>query len=117
MAKILVVEDSSFQRNSIVKSLEDMGFDVVGVEDGTIALEELVNKSYDLVITDLTMPDIDGLTLLGKLQNDFGHIPTLVITSREGSERECYDKGAREVIKKPYNKEDLQRIIGSILDR
>ena len=115
MTRILVVEDSSFQRNSIVKSLEDMGHEVKGVEDGEFALKELSNRSYDLLITDLTMPNVDGIELLSSLQNSGHSVPTLVVTSREGSEKECFERGAREVIRKPYNKEDLERIIGSIL--
>ena len=90
MAKVLVVEDSPVMRGligSLVDEIEDI--EAVEVENGLEALRVLPKESFDLIITDINMPNINGLELLSFIRNNPQHVntPVLVVTT-EGAERD-----------------------------
>ena len=123
MTRILIVEDSSTMRAMLVAALEDLGSPVkiTEVESGFEALRRLPRETYDLILTDINMPDINGLELVAfvKKNEAYSSIP-LVIVSTEGSERDR-DKGlalgADAYLVKPFDPEDLRRIAQDLLDR
>jgi two-component system chemotaxis response regulator CheY len=121
--RILIVEDSPTMRALLVSALEALGrpVKITEVASGFEALRELPRVAYDLILTDINMPDINGLELVSFVKSNpaFRAIP-LVIVSTEGSERDR-DKGlglgADAYLVKPFAPETLQQIAHDLLDR
>jgi len=123
VTRILIVEDSPTMRAMLVSALEELGSPVkiTEAESGFEALRLLPRQSYDLILTDINMPDINGLELVAfvKKNDAYRSIPLLIV-STEGSDRDR-DKGlalgADAYLVKPFDPEDLRRIARDLLDR
>jgi two-component system chemotaxis response regulator CheY len=110
-------------RSLLVSALEDLegALKISEVESGFEALRQLPRESYDLILTDINMPDINGLELVSfvKSNSAYRSIP-LIIVSTEGSERDR-DKGmslgADAYLVKPFDPEDLRQIARRLLSR
>lgn len=121
MQRILIVEDSATMRSLMASSLEDleMPVKIVEAESGFEALRFLPREDFDLVVTDINMPDINGLELVSFIKNNdkYSSIP-LVIVSTEGSDRDR-DKGlglgADAYLAKPFDPETLRQVVGDLL--
>ena len=85
MPKILLAEDSPTQAVEIRMLLEEGGHEVVHVANGALAVDALEHQPIELVVTDLEMPEMNGLELVEKMSLDFDHVPAILITAR-GSE-------------------------------
>ena len=114
MARILVVEDALEVRESIKGSLEDAGFAVDEAPDGVVALEIQERQPCDLVITDLWMPNMDGLDLMKRIRAINPKLPVIAISG--GAPRRApidYSValadtfGADRVLHKPFDNDDL----------
>ena len=123
MAKnVLVVEDSSTMRSLIVSTVEVIeDVDVTETSSGFEALKILPHKNFDLILTDINMPDINGLELVKfvKTNSEYKKIPLFII-STEGSDRDRergLDLGADEYVIKPFKPEQLQKLIVKYLER
>lgn len=121
MKRILIVEDSATMRSLIAASLEELVVPVKIVEakSGFEALRLLPRESFDLVVTDITMPDINGLELASFMKSSERHasIP-LVIVSTEGAERDVEKGlgiGADAYLVKPFDPEALRQIVLDLL--
>lgn len=118
--KILITEDSPTMRSLIVSTIQAMGdFDIIEAANGFEALRELPRNKVDLVITDINMPDINGLELVSFIKtNDQYKQTPLFIISTEGSERDR-DKGmklgADAYLVKPFSPPELQDLIKRFL--
>ncbi len=120
-ANILVVDDSPTMRQFIVFALQrlpNLQIDEAG--DGIAALKQLSSKKYDLLLTDINMPMMDGLKLVGLVRNDsvYAKLPIIVITT-EGAAmtRERAMKiGADEYITKPLQTARLVEVVRRLLD-
>jgi CheY-like chemotaxis protein len=102
MAKVLLVEDSPTQSVEIRLLLEDASHEVLHAGNGLAALELLGQQSIELVVTDLEMPEMNGLELVEAMRMDYGHIPAVLVTGR-GSEElasEALQKGAAGYVPK-----------------
>ena len=123
MQRILIVEDSPTMRALLVSALEDLEgpLKISEVESGFEALRQLPRESYDLILTDINMPDINGLELVSFVKSNeaYRSIP-LIIVSTEGSERDR-DKGmslgAEAYLAKPFDPGDLRQIARDLLSR
>ena len=123
MQRILIVEDSPTMRALLVSALEDLEGSpkISEVESGFEALRQLPRGSYDLILTDINMPDINGLELVSfvKTNDAYRSIP-LIIVSTEGSDRDR-DKGmnlgADAYVVKPFDPEDLRQLARDLLSR
>jgi len=121
LQRILIVEDSATMRSLLASSLEDLDrpVKIVEAESGFEALRFLPRESFDLVVTDINMPDINGLELVSFIKNNPRHasIP-LVIVSTEGSDRDR-DKGlqlgADAYLVKPFDPELLRQVVMDLL--
>ncbi len=116
MFKLLIVEDSTTVRSLIMSTLEDAGdFEFVETASGFEALKMLTREKFDLIITDINMPDINGLELIGFIKKiDYEKDIPLVIISTEGSEQDIKKGlalGADEYIVKPFEPEQLQKSV------
>ena len=116
-SKILVVEDSPTTRAMIISAIEEVagGLEIFESKNGFEALKLLPQHSFDLIITDINMPDINGLELVSfvKRNQAYRHIPLIIITT-EGSERDRekgISLGANEYLVKPFNPEMLQNVV------
>jgi len=121
--RILIVEDSPTMRSLLTSSLEELEgvVKITEASSGFEALRELPRGSYDLVVTDINMPDINGLELVSFVKNNEGYrgIP-LVIVSTEGSERDRekgLSLGADAYLVKPFEPEDLRETVRDLLQR
>ena len=123
MPKILVVEDSASTRSFVRSTLESENgvadAEVVEAVSGFDALRLLPRGPYDLVITDINMPDINGLELVSFVKKDPRYRNTkLLIVSTEGSERDR-DKGlalgASAYLVKPFAADELRRLVRGLL--
>ena len=123
MQHILIVEDSATMRALLTTALEDLDIPVkvTEAESGFDALRQLPRESYDLIVTDINMPDINGLELVSFVRNNAAYraIP-LVIVSTEGSERDR-DKGvglgADAYLVKPFEPDELRVVVRELLMR
>ncbi len=118
--KILLVEDQMTTRLLEKSILEAAGFRVRTAEDGVIALERLEDAAFDLIITDVQMPRMDGFTLTARLKSDerFSHIPIIIVTSleREEERKEGLQAGADAfLLKKSFNQESLIQTIRTLI--
>jgi len=118
---ILVVEDSPTMRALLTASLEEISgqFKVTEVENGFEALRALPRESFNLIITDINMPDINGLELVSFVKSNpaYESIP-LIIVSTEGSERDLdrgVSLGADAYIVKPFAPEALREVAQDLL--
>ena len=117
MARVLVVEDSQAMRSFVRAALEEEGsetgnaIEVVEAASGFEALRLLPRGPYDCVVTDINMPDINGLELVSFLKNHPVHrtIPIMVISteSREEDRKRAAALGAEEYLVKPFQATDL----------
>ena len=107
--RVLIVDDSSTIRRIISRCLDraEVGVtEILEASDGCEALAVLAKRAVDVVLTDINMPNMDGMQLLGEIRKraDWQSIPVLVITSESGSEAvgEAISKGAAGYIRKPF---------------
>jgi DNA-binding response OmpR family regulator len=111
--KILLVEDEPKLNEFIRKGLEQQGYRVDAVSNGSEALDLAAAEKYDLIILDIMLPGVSGFDVLENL-NRFGiHVPVIITSALSSSERvvEGLDKGAIDYIKKPFEfNEFLARI-------
>ncbi|WP_372864306.1 response regulator [Spongiibacter sp.] len=120
--RILVVEDFATMRRVIRNLLNDLGYASISeAEDGTSALPMLHNQRFDLVITDLLMPEMSGMELLRAMRADRGlcHIPVLMITADAQREKiiEAARAGVNAYIVKPFTAAMLESKIKQIFRR
>lgn len=119
--KILVVEDSGLQREICIHQLKELGFESVsGASDGLEACTFLESNAVDLIISDLEMPNMDGLDLLTKVKNDpkWKDIPVLLLTvyEDEASNKKFIEMGAFGYLIKPAPPEVLAEKLAHIFE-
>ena len=119
---VLIVDDSSSMRSVIKKTLEMSGFDVgqfFEAGNGREALAVLEKEWADIILTDLHMPEMDGMTFLKALQKQalVSTTPVVVVTTegREDLIEELLGLGAKACIKKPFRPEEIKKTLMDIL--
>jgi two-component system chemotaxis response regulator CheY len=119
MSKIAItVDDSKTMREMVSFTLTNNGFSVLQAEDGKHAIEVLGGKKVDLIITDLNMPNMDGITFIRKLREDptYKYVPILMLTteSEDTKKNEGKAAGATGWLVKPFSPEKLVQIIKKV---
>jgi len=113
--RVLTVDDSKTMRDMVAFTLRSAGFDVGEAEDGVKALAVLSAKPADLVITDLNMPNMDGITLIQKLRADpkYRATPILMLTTEGDPNKKAEGRsaGATGWLVKPFNPEKLVELV------
>lgn len=120
MAKtILAVDDSASMRQMVGGTLRAAGYEVVEASDGDEALEYARKHSVDLVLTDVNMPRMDGITLVARLRTlpHYHLTPLLLLTTESSPERKMQGKqaGATGWMIKPFNPEQLLATLARVL--
>lgn len=118
--KILIAEDSATMRYLIMSTISAMGnYEIIEAANGFEALRILPREKVDLVITDINMPDINGLELVSFIKSNPNYKSTpLFIISTEGSERDRekgIQLGADAYLVKPFSPEELQTLVKRFL--
>jgi len=120
MSRILAVDDSASMRQMVAFTLKSAGFDVAEAEDGQAALDLAKTEKFRLVLADVNMPRMDGITLVKNLRglSDYKFTPLLMLTTESTPEKKMEGKaaGATGWLVKPFNPEQLiatvQRVLG-----
>jgi two-component system chemotaxis response regulator CheY len=111
MKKILAVDDSSSVREMVGFTLRKAGYEVVEAVDGSDGLDKAGGGKFDMIITDLNMPKVDGLQLIGAVHKlpGYSFIPILMLTTESQAEKknEGRKAGATGWIVKPFNADQL----------
>lgn len=111
MATILVVEDYLVAQRMYSHMLRKRGHTVVVADNGRIALERLEETSVDLIVADLAMPEMDGVTLLKHLRADerYRHIPVIMLTAsgQEQDHQIARAEGANDFLTKPTSSQEF----------
>ena len=120
MAKILAVDDSASMRQMVSFTLKGAGHNVVEAGDGAEALKVAQGQNgFDLVISDINMPRMDGISLIRQLRAmpTFKFTPILMLTTESSAEKKSEGKsaGATGWIVKPFNPDQLLSTIGKVL--
>ena len=115
MASILAVDDSASMRQMVSFTLKGAGYDVTEAKDGQEALQIAKTGKFNLVITDINMPNMDGITLISELRKlpEFKVTPLLMLTTESADDKKQAGKqaGATGWIVKPFNPDQLLRVI------
>ena len=114
---ILVVEDDDSLREALVDTLELHGYDCVQAADGVKALHALELKPVSMVVSDVNMPEMDGMQLLKNLRKKYPHIPMILLTAYGciASSVEAMRAGAADYIVKPFEPGVLLELIAEHL--
>lgn len=116
---VMVVDDSLTVRKVTGRHLQKRGFDVLTAKDGLDALEQLHERTADVMLVDIEMPRMDGYELTSRVRADarLQHIPIIIITSRAGDKHRnrAFELGVNLYMTKPYQEDDLLENIKTLL--
>ena len=110
---ILVVDDEASMRTNVVELLSREGYSVFEASDGAEALKAIKSHSLNLVLLDINLPKIDGITALKEIKKDFADLPVIVFTAYGTSERaiEAMKAGAYDYLDKPFELDEFLLIV------
>ncbi|SFW89966.1 response regulator, partial [Burkholderia sp. NFACC33-1] len=103
--RVLVVDDHALNRALIIDQLEALGYAADAVDDGVNALRQLRERRYDVVMTDLRMPGMDGHTLAARIRDEHAELPILAVTAGMAVDdpHRCRQSGIADVFVKPMS--------------
>ena len=117
--KILVVDDSASMRQLVAYTLRKAGYEVVDAIDGVDALKKATKEVFNLVVTDINMPKMNGIELTQELRkrHEYQYTPILCLTTESGAARKAEGKavGATGWIVKPFSPEELKQVIRRVI--
>ncbi len=131
MARILIVDDEEHVRASLKQVLERAGYEVAVAATGNEGLELMKQEGADLVITDVIMPGIDGITTARKIREKFRNTRIIVMSGGGKAAPEPYEPdaistrsylasasiaGADRTLTKPFDRREILRVVRSLLD-
>lgn len=118
MTRILVVDDEEDIRAALIDFFQIVGYEVTAVAGGMEAIEEVRQQRFDVVVTDLRMPGLDGLATLAALRGLDERLQFIIATgyATPAIEAECLAAGAAHVIRKPFELDEIQRVVEVLMD-
>lgn len=121
MANILVVDDSASMKKMVTFTLQGAGHTVSEASDGAEALRAAQGGTFDLVLSDVNMPNMNGIELCEQLRKlpSYKFTPILMLTTESAGDKKLQGKGAGATgwIVKPFNPEQLISTVSKVLDR
>ncbi|MGM0588729.1 MAG: response regulator [Bacteroidota bacterium] len=117
MKKIVIVDDFGTQRKLVKSILADLPVQLLECRNGQEALKTINEVKPSCVITDLEMPEMDGLKLVKEIrkENSSNQLPVIMISSRSEREQEALRKGVNKWITKPYDGDHLRNVINTVM--
>ncbi len=116
---VLIVDDETFIRQILARIVSREGYEVRQACDGRDALARLSEASYDIVISDIKMPNMDGMELLAEIKANHPDIPVILITAYAGeySAEEALKAGADAFIAKPFKNTEIAETLRKVLQK
>lgn len=116
--RILVVDDELLIRDLLYDFFTSQGWDIVVAEGGQKAVDYLKNQLFDIVLTDLKMPDVDGMELTGRIRNLYGDLPVIIMTGYPSldSAVEALRFKVDDYIIKPFNVNQLFKTVKKVVE-
>ena len=116
--RVLVVDDEEAIREVVSTLLDAQGYRCTVCSNGRLALEAFRNDTFDLVLSDIVMPEMDGLRLLGELRNFDPDVPVIMVTAMHDISiaLEAIRSGAYDYILKPFEKDQLHLSVRRALE-
>ncbi len=117
MARILVAEDERAVREFVCRALDQQGHTVTAVEDGLEALSMIAVKEFDLLLTDIVMPGMDGIALALKVARDNPDLPILLMSGYALERQRAHNLDAliHEVVPKPFTLREIVDAVAKVL--
>ena len=117
--KILIVDDSMMVRMTVKRTLLSVDFEVVEAKDGAEGLAKAQESQFDLVLTDLNMPNMDGLTMIQNIRQipSYADTPIVMLTTESGDDKKSigHESGVSAWLVKPFEPDHLIEVVGSML--
>ena len=122
MSRILVVDDNTSMREAVCEMLQQAGYETIPVENGRFAAQIHRGDPVDLIITDLFMPDTDGLEIIYQFRHEFPEVKIIAVSG--GGSRGLVEllavakkMGAERALMKPFSWEDLLAAVEELLQK
>ena len=117
--KILIAEDEEITLKHLRYALEKEGYNLTCVNNGIDALAKLEKEGFDILIADIKMPGMDGLTLLGKVKEKYPDTEVIIVTGFGSIESavNAMKQGATDYVTKPFNLDELNLKIKKIQEK
>lgn len=116
---ILLVEDEENLHDALKLNLELEGYEVTSAYDGLNAVKAVQNEYFDLIILDIMLPEMDGLTVLETIRIQHNQVPILILSARNSSADRVtgLKKGADDYVTKPFNLEELLLRVQKLIEK
>ena len=116
---VLIVDDEQFLRQILTRIVKREGYKVEEALNGQDALDKMAKEKFDLVITDIKMPEMDGMELLEKIRTQFPETLVVIITSYAGevNASQAIAAGASQFITKPFKNVEISRTLDGLIAR
>lgn len=113
LGRVLLVDDEPFIVGAFERMLSSLGYDVVGVPDGAAALEQIRRSRFDVVVSDLLMPEMDGMALLRRIRETDLDLPVVLLTGNPtlDTAMKAVEYGALRYLTKPVDPDDLGAVV------
>ncbi len=117
--RVLVVDDDSLSREFLHEATRSLGFEADSAASGREALERITERNYDLVLSDVRMPEMDGMQLLAELRAQRPELPVVMVTAHGSVETavEAIRMGASDFLMKPCTPDTLEVVIGRVSEK
>ena len=118
VTKILIAEDDTAVREFVSRALVNAGHEVIAAADGLQALEALENDEFDLLLSDIVMPELDGIALALKVSRGWPDLPILLMTDYAAERQRAHNLDAliHDVISKPFTLQQICDAAEKVLD-
>jgi DNA-binding NtrC family response regulator len=116
--KVLVIDDEQIVLNSVIRILGQASFDVEATLNGRQGLNWALNKTYDLVLTDIRMPDMGGMIILKDIKRAKPEVPVIIITGYTNvqSAMQAMKLGAADYVEKPFTPDQLLKVVNLAIE-
>ncbi|HOJ27510.1 MAG: sigma-54-dependent Fis family transcriptional regulator [Spirochaetes bacterium] len=113
LARILIVDDEDIVLKSCLRVLQKLDYEIDTAYSGQTALDNLEKKKYDIVVTDLMMPGMDGMQLLEEIKKRYPDVIVIIFTgyATVDTTRQALKAGAFDYIPKPFTPDELRNVI------
>jgi CheY-like chemotaxis protein len=111
--RILIAEDNYINRRLLLLLLRNLGYEAVATENGRECLEAVLTESYDIVLSDIDMPEMNGIECTAQIRRAGLDLPIIAVTASfpELTREQCLDSGMNGYMTKPVNVTEIKRVL------